>query len=103
MWPDRAKFHHFGKYLKFFGDIFKVYLVLGNVSNLLSQNLFAVGQIFITEKGQVLKTQFGHLVTLVARNHLRKSLHFCRRLRSKKVKTEIKILTHVSISTAPTV
>ena len=28
VWPDLAKFHHFGKYLNIFGNIFKVYLVL---------------------------------------------------------------------------
>ena len=37
----------------------------GKVSNLLWHNLCAIGQIFITENGQILKTQFGHLVTLV--------------------------------------
>ena len=30
--PDLAKFHHFDQYLKIFGNIFKVYLVLGNFS-----------------------------------------------------------------------
>ena len=34
VWPDLVKFHHFGKYLKIFGNIFKFYLVLGKVSNL---------------------------------------------------------------------
>ena len=62
---DLAKFHHFGKYLKIFGNIFKVYLVLGKVFNSLWHNLYAIGQIFIAENGQILKTQFGHLVTLM--------------------------------------
>ena len=63
--PDLAKFHHFGKYLKSFGNIFKVYLVLGKVFYSLWHNLYAIGQIFIAENGQLLKTQFGHLITLL--------------------------------------
>ena len=55
---------------KIFGNLFKVYLVLGKVSNLLWHNLCAIGQIFITENGQKLKTQFGNLVTLVGK-HMR--------------------------------
>ena len=65
VWPDLAKFHHFGKYLKIFGNIFKVYLVLGKVFNSLWHNLYAVGQILIAENGQKLRIQFGHLVTLI--------------------------------------
>ena len=65
MWPDLVQFHHFGKYLKIFGYIFKVYLVLGKVFNLLLHNLYAIGHIFIAENGQILKTQFGHLVTML--------------------------------------
>ena len=30
--PDLVKFHHFDQYLKIFGNIFKVYLVLGKIS-----------------------------------------------------------------------
>ena len=55
MWPDLAKFHHFGQYIKIFGNKFKLYLVLGNVSNSLWHNLGAIGQIFIDENGQILK------------------------------------------------
>ena len=32
VWPDLAKFHQFGEYLKNFGNRFKVYLVLGKFS-----------------------------------------------------------------------
>ena len=64
VWPDLAKFHHFGKYLKIFGNIFKVYLVLGQVFISLWHNLYSFGKIFITVNGQILKTQSGHLVTL---------------------------------------
>ena len=52
-----AKFHHVG-------NIFKVYLFLGKVFNSLWHNLYAIAHNFIAENGQILKTQFGHLVTL---------------------------------------
>ena len=39
---------------------------MGKVSNSLWHNLYAIEQIFFAENGQILKTQFGHLVTLVA-------------------------------------
>ena len=45
-------------------NIFKVYLVLGNVFNSSLHKLNGIGHIFIAENGQILKTQFGHLVTL---------------------------------------
>jgi len=61
-----AKFHHFGKYVKIFGNIFHVYFVLGKVFNLLSHNLYVFGQIFIAVNGQILKNQSDHLVTLAA-------------------------------------
>ena len=64
VWPDLAKFHCFGKYLKIFGNISKVYLVLDKVFNSLWHNLYAIGHIFIDENGQIFKTQFSHLVTL---------------------------------------
>ena len=60
VWPDFAKFHHFGKYLKVFGNIFKVYLVLGIDLKSLWHNLYAFVQIFIAINGQILKTQSGH-------------------------------------------
>ena len=41
-----------------------VYLVLGKVLNSLWLNLDAFGQFFIAENGQILNTQYGHLVTL---------------------------------------
>ena len=69
VWPDLAKFHHFGEYLKNFGNRFKVYLVLGKVFSSLWHNLYAIGQIFIAENGQILKTKYCHLVTL-------KDIHF---------------------------
>ena len=65
MWPDLAKCHHFDQYLKIFGNIFKVYLVLGKVFSSLGYNLYDFVQIFIAENGQILKTQSGRLVTLL--------------------------------------
>ena len=42
-----------------------VYLVLGKDFNSLWHDLYALGQIFIAENDQILKTQLGHLVTLI--------------------------------------
>ena len=64
VWPDLAKFHHFGKYFKKIGNLFKVYLFLGNVFSSLWHNLYAFGQIFIAVNGQILITQSGYLFTL---------------------------------------
>ena len=55
VWPDLAKFHHFGKYLKIFGNIFKVYLVLGKVFCSLWPNLYAFGQISLLKMAKYLK------------------------------------------------
>ena len=57
VWPDLAKFHRFGKYLKIFGNT--VYLVLDKIFNSLWHNLNAFGQIFMKVNGQILKTQSG--------------------------------------------
>ena len=56
---------HFGQYLKIFGNILKVYLVLGKVFSSLSYNLYAFGQIFNAENSHILLTQSGCLVTQV--------------------------------------
>ena len=45
-------------------NIFKFYLYLGKVFNSLWHNLFAIEHIYIGENGKIMKTQFGHLVTL---------------------------------------
>ena len=45
--------------------MFMVYLVLDKVFSSLWCNLYALGQIFIAENGQILKTQSGRLVTLL--------------------------------------
>ena len=44
--------------------MFMVYLVLDKVFSSLWCNLYALGQIFIAENGQILNTQSGRLVTL---------------------------------------
>ena len=62
MRPDLAIFHHFGKYLKIFGNLFKVYLVLEKVFSSLLHNFYGIGQNSIAENGQMLKTQSGHAV-----------------------------------------
>ena len=61
VWPDLAQFLHFGKYLKIFGNILRVYLVFGKVLNSLWHNLYAGA---IAVNGQILKTQSSHLITL---------------------------------------
>ena len=55
-------------YWEIFGHILKVYFVFGKVGNTLWVNLYDLGQIFIVVNGQILKNQFGHLVTLARRN-----------------------------------
>ena len=45
-----------------------VYLVWGKVFSLLWYNFYAFGQIFIAEIGQILKTQYGHLVALILKS-----------------------------------
>ena len=49
---------------KIFVNTFKVYMVLGKVFSSLWHNLYGFGQIFIAINCQILKTQFGRMVTL---------------------------------------
>ena len=64
MWPDLAKFRHFGKILKIFGDSPRVWLVFGKLLNLLLKNQCAFGPIYIVVCGQIWSKHFSHLVTL---------------------------------------
>ena len=64
VWPDLAKFRHLSKNEETFGNILKVYLVLGKVVNSLWDHFYFLGQIFFVVNGQILKKQSGHLVTL---------------------------------------
>ena len=66
VWPDLAKFNRFGKYLKISGTIFKVYLVLGQFLTHFGTIFMLLGKFsMLNLKGQILKTQSGHLATLV--------------------------------------
>ena len=71
--------------LKIFGPIFMVYLVWGKVLNSLWHNLCALVQIFIAEIGQILKTQYGHLVTLAAASigERARESRYCKKRRHK--------------------
>ena len=55
VWPDLAKFRHFGKNVKVFGNFSKVYLVFSKLLKLLCQSLNGIGQIFIVVSGQIFK------------------------------------------------
>ena len=54
VWPDLAKFHHFVKILKVFGNFSTVYLVFAQYLNLL-WIFCAIGQIFIVMNGKKLE------------------------------------------------
>ena len=56
--------------LKIFGNIFKVYLVLGNFSAHFGTISMLLGKILIAENGQILKKQSGRLVTLLGIEHV---------------------------------
>ena len=51
VWPDVAKFHHFGKILKLLGNLLRVQLVLGEILNPLWQIFHSIWQIFIVLNG----------------------------------------------------
>ena len=55
MRPDLAKFRQLG-------NIFKLYLVFGKISNTLGHNFRAFGQIFIFDNGPIIEKQSGHTV-----------------------------------------
>ena len=52
VWPDLAKFRHFGKILTVFGIFFIPYLIFGKMFDLLWY-IFAIRQIFIVVHGQI--------------------------------------------------
>ena len=54
MWPDLAKFRHFGKIFKVLGNFSRIHLLFGKILNLLWQILCAIGQVFIEVNGQML-------------------------------------------------
>ena len=55
MLPDLAKFCHFGKKIKDYGNLSRVYLVFSKMLSLLWQICNCVGLIFIVGNGQILK------------------------------------------------
>ena len=65
VWPDLAKFRHFGKKINFFGHFLSNYLVFGKIVNLLWQIFDTFGQNFLVRNGHTLKQKCSHLVTLV--------------------------------------
>ena len=64
VWPDLAKFCHFGKILKIFGNFMRVLLVFCNLLNLFWKIQCALRPIYIVVNGQILSKHFRHLVTL---------------------------------------
>ena len=56
LWPDLAKFRHFGKTYSDFGKILMVYLVFGKILTLLCQEFYVIGRIFIAVNGQILNS-----------------------------------------------
>ena len=54
MWPDLAKFRHFGESLQVFGKFLTVYFLFGKMLNLLGQIFDIIGPIFIFANGQIL-------------------------------------------------
>ena len=55
MWPDLAKFRHFGKSLQVLGKFLIVYFLFGKMLSLLWQICDIIGLIFIVANGQILK------------------------------------------------
>ena len=55
VWPDLAKFYHFGKILLIFGKFLTVFFLFGKMLNLLWQICYITGIVFIIANGQILK------------------------------------------------
>ena len=55
MWPDLAKFRHFGKSLLVFGKFLTVYFLFDKMLSILWQICDMIGLIFIDVNGQILK------------------------------------------------
>ena len=54
VWPDLAKFRHFGTILKVLGAFLMAQLVFGKILMLLLLKFFTIGQVFIVVDGQIL-------------------------------------------------
>ena len=55
MWPDLAKFRHFGKSFPVFGKFLTVYFLFGKILSWLWQICDVIGLILIVANGQILK------------------------------------------------
>ena len=55
MWPDLAKFRHFGNSVQVFGNFLTVYFLFGKMLSLLWQTCDIIGLICIVGNGQILK------------------------------------------------
>ena len=54
VWPDLAKFRHFGTILKVLGKILRDYLIFGKILILLWQKCFTIGQVLVVVDGKIL-------------------------------------------------
>ena len=64
MWPDLAKFCHFGKIFQVFGNLFEgLFSLRQNLESILA-TIFALGHIWVVLNGQILNKYYSHLVTL---------------------------------------
>ena len=54
VWPDLAKFRHFGTIMKELGNFLRVFLVFGKMLSLLWQKCFAICQVFIVVNSHIL-------------------------------------------------
>ena len=52
VWPDLAKFRHFGKSLEIFGKFLTAYFLFGKMLSILWQICDIIGLIFIAANGQ---------------------------------------------------
>ena len=55
VWPDLAKFRHFGKILQSFGKLLGHYFLFGKIVNLHWEICYITGLIIIVVNGQILK------------------------------------------------
>ena len=66
VWTDLAKFRHYGRFLKVFGNLKKINLVFVKILNLFLQIMLGpFGPIVLVVNGSILKKNSSHLVTLL--------------------------------------
>ena len=58
VWPDSAKFRHFGKSSQVFGKCLTVYFLFGKMLSILWQTWDISGLVFIATNGRILKNNF---------------------------------------------